>query len=252
MVIRMRKALFIVISFLAAGLTSFAQMAPGADFDNGMEKLFNVTPVFSATMVTAITGPNGPMTVKSKMSFDHENSRTEMNMADVSGENLPPNAAARMQAMGMDKVVTITPADKKNVYLIYPNLHSYVAMPVPGNSATNSYKVEKTKLGTDTVDGHPCVKNKVVVAVNGEPHDFTAWNATDLNNFPIQIAMDQQGLNVTITFHDVSFDKLSSSLFQPPADYKEYSSMQDLMQSVITSHGGAGPGTPVPSAGPNP
>jgi hypothetical protein len=253
----MKKSLSILIAVLICSLPAFAQMggqaAPGGNFDNGMEKLFGANPVFSATMQTKIAGPNGPMTVKSKMYFDHENSRTEMNMADAQGASLPPDAVAQMQSLGMDKVVTITPADKKSVYMIYPNIRSYVAMDVPPGSATNAFQTQTSKIGEETVDGHPCIKNQTVVSSGDETNEFTVWNASDLNNFPVQITMSQEGMSVTIDFQNVSFGKLDASLFQAPTGYTRYGTVQDLMQSAIMNHPGGMPGLPgAPTAPPTP
>lgn len=201
-------------------------------------------------MNTAISSQNGPMNVKAKMYFDHENSRTEMNMADVKGGGLPPSAVAQMQAMGMDKIVMITPSDKKNIYMVYPKIHSYASVPMPSDTSKN-IDVQTTKLGEETVNGHPAVKNKVVMTNNGQQNELTVWNATDLNNFPVQILQSQQGMSATVTFENVSFGKLSSDLFQPPSNYTKYSSMQALMEAQVTAHqpGGPGPG-PGPSTPP--
>src|ERR1700722_16351860 len=117
----MKKALLIMVVVLACGLPGFAQMgggpSPAANFDNGMEKLFGANQVFTAMMQTKMNGPSGLMTVKSKMYFDHDNSRTEMNMADARGGNLPPDAVQQMQALGMDKVVSVSLSDKKSVFM---------------------------------------------------------------------------------------------------------------------------------------
>jgi hypothetical protein len=196
------------------------------------------------------------MTVKSKMYFDHDNSRTEMNMADAQGGNLPPDAVQQMQALGMDKVVSVSLSDKKNVFMIYPNIRSYVAMDVSGNGvATHPFQTETTKLGEETVDSHPCIKNKTVVWTSDQTNEFTVWNASDLNNFPVQIAMTQPDVSITISFDNVSFDKLDPSLFKAPANYTRYGSMQDLMQSALMNHAGGMPGmpgTPTPSISTSP
>jgi hypothetical protein len=254
----MKKSLSILIAVLICSLPAFAQMGggqagPGGNFDTSMEKLFGGNQVFSATIQTKMDGPSGLMTAKSKMFFDHENSRTEMNMADAQGGNLPPDALAQMQSLGMDKVVSIAPADKKNAYMIYPNIHSYVATVMPDGSDTNDYQTQTTKIGEETVDGHPCIKNKTVMSFDGQTNEFTVWNASDLNNFPVQIVTSQEGVSVTMSFQNVSFSKPDASLFQPPAGYTRYGTVQDLMQSAIMNHpsGMPGlPGTPPPSTTP--
>ncbi|HEV2319804.1 MAG TPA: hypothetical protein VGV18_08650 [Verrucomicrobiae bacterium] len=256
----MRKIPSILFIVAVFGPCAFAQMvgpAPGGggDFDNGLEKLFGGNPVFSATMFTSISGPSGPMTVKSKYVFDHENSWTEMNMADVQSSNLPPQAleaAAQMKSIGMDEVVSITTSDKKNAYMIYPHIHSYVAIAIPPQGQAGEFKLQRTKVGEETVDGHPCIKNDVLITNAVQSNDFTVWNATDLNNFPLKIAMTEQGMPVTITFENVSFNKPAPGLFAPPVHFTKYGSIGDLMQSAEMNHPGGMPGTPSPSVSPGP
>lgn len=238
----MKITLSIIFAALVFGFRSFGQMggaSPG--LDNSMELLFSGNPVFSATMQTDIASARGSMSVAAKMFFDHGNSRTEMNVAGMQGSAISPQAAAQMKAMGMDQIVTIAPSSKTNVYMIYPNLHSYLSVSVPPQSATNN-TLQTTKLGAETVSGHPCVKNKNTVTVNGQPHDFTTWNATDLKNFPIQISLTDEGTTITMSFQNISFSTVSASEFQPPTGYTKYSSPQEMMQAVIMSHANAFPG----------
>lgn len=255
----MRKFLSILFGAVICGAPAFAQMGGpgggGGGFDNGLEKLYGANPVFSATMVTDISGPQGPMTVKAKMVFDHNNSWTEVNMADVQSTNLPPQAvqaAEQMKSIGMDDIVSITTADKTNAYMVYPHIHSYVDIAIPPSPANGDFKMQTTKMGEETVNGHPCVKNDVVITNSVQANDFTVWNATDLNNFPVKISMAEQGMPVTITFLNVSFDKPAAGLFSPPAHYTRYGTIQDLYQSAIMNHPGGMPGMPSPSVSPGP
>jgi hypothetical protein len=257
----MKKIVSFLIAAVLCGAPAFAQMGGGpgpgggGNFDNGMEKLFGANPVFSATMLTSIAGPQGPMTVTSKMVFDHDNSWTEMNMADVKSSSLPPQAvqaAEQMKSIGMDDVVSVATADKKNAYMIYPHIHSYVAIAIPPSAANTDFKVQTTKLGEETVGSHACIKNDVIITNSAQANDFTVWNAKDLNNFPVKIAMTQQGMPVTITFENISFDKPVAGLFDPPAHYTKYGNIGDLYQSAIMNHPGGMPGMPSPSVSPGP
>lgn len=247
----MRRTLVILAAVSILSLPAFAQMGGGApDVNNGLDQLFTANPVFSATMQTVITSPGGPLTVSEQMYFDHGNWRTDMNMANVHGGNLPPNALTQMKNFGLDQVITITPAAKTNVFLIYPIVHSYVSTPTAAPPALPSAP-QMTKIGSDTVDGHPCIENKVVVNDAGQQHEFTTWNATDLHNFPLKISITEQNSTATISFQNISFKALSSSLFQPPANDKRFDSIQNLMQSVMMSRMGAAP-APAAPAPPNP
>jgi hypothetical protein len=242
----MRKILTLLVVGLVGAVPAFAQMGGGSSsgesYNSGMDVLFNANPVFSATMQTAINGPQGAMSVTSTMVYDHGNSRSEMNMANVSGPNLPPGAAAQMKALGMDDVVTISTTAKTNIYTIYPNLKAFVSTPLPPAAASSPKPdVQVTKLGTETVNGHSTVKNKVVVTSGGQSHEFTAWNATDLNNFPVQISISEQGMSATMTYKDITFGNVPASKFHPPAGYKSYDSIPELMQSAMSSHGAGAP-----------
>ena len=248
----MRKFISPLFAVLAFSIPVFAQMGDGPSpggggFDNGMEKLYGANQIFSATMITSFGDP--PMIAKAKMIFDHGNSWTEMNMSDLQGSNLPPQAleaARQMKSIGMDDVVSIATADKTNAYMIYPRIRSYVAMSIPPSAANTDFNIQTTKLGAETVDGHPCVKNDVVITNSVQSTEFTVWNATDLNNFPIKIAMAEQSMPVTITFQNVSFNKPAAGLFQPPLHYTRYGNIQDLMQSALMNRPGGMPGTPSP------
>ncbi|HUA66139.1 MAG TPA: hypothetical protein VME24_09840 [Alphaproteobacteria bacterium] len=250
----MMKVLSFLFAAVACSIPAFAQMEPGAgpgagsDFD-AMEKLFGANPAFSATMSRSL----GPTSAKIKLIFDHGNSSGEMNMADVQDPNLPPQAVDQMKSIGLDDVVTIIPADKLNLYVVYPHIRSYVALPIPDSGATNNaFSMQTTKLGQETVDGHPCVKNDVLMTNSLVSTDFTVWNATDLNNFPIKIATSEQGMPETITFQDISFDKPPADAFRPPAHFTRYGNIQDLMQAAEMNHPSGMPGMPSPSVSPGP
>ncbi|MEJ0089676.1 MAG: hypothetical protein WDM80_08035 [Limisphaerales bacterium] len=121
-----------------------------------------------------------------------------------------------------------------------------MASPLPDSTETNQdFKVATTELGKETVDGHPCVENKVVVTdANGKTSEFTVWNATDLKNFPVKVVHAEQEAEITMLFQDVSIKKPAASAFVPPADYSRYDSMQSLMQAVIMKKMAGGMGTP--------
>jgi hypothetical protein len=158
----------------------------------------------------------------------------------MQGAHIPPQAAARMKQMGMSKTVMINRTDKSVSYMIYPDAQGYVETSTPEKSAPASdYKVDVSKIGDETVDGHACVKNKVVVTdAGGVTHESTVWNATDLKQFPIKIqTKSDKGGDVLLSFKDVKLEKPDDSQFEPPTGFKKYDSMMSLMMSK--AHGGA-------------
>jgi Domain of unknown function (DUF4412) len=240
--------LAILVSGLAPAYSQFGPMSRGSQFGGGMDKLFGDNKSFSATLEIATKDESGnAMTIPGKLSFDAGNSRFEMNMSEMKGGKIPSSAMAQMKAMGLDHMVSISQSDKKSVFLIYPNVQAYVEMTAEPVAATTNADatVATTKLGEETVAGHPCVKNKdVITDKQGQQHEFTVWNATDLKNFPIQIQMNVQGNTITMSYSDLDFSKPDASLFRPPTTYTRYDNVQTMMQQVMMKKMGGAMGMP--------
>jgi hypothetical protein len=216
----------------------------GPQFGGSMSKLFGDNSAFSATVEMQMKMGEQDMTMPGKISFDSGKSRFEMAMSDAKGSQMPPGSAEHMKAMGMDRIVTVSLPDKKLSYMIYPDMQAYAEMHVSDsntNKTNADYKVETTELGKETLDGHPCVKNKAIVTDDkNTKHEYTVWNATDLKNFPVKIETTEQGHNMTMLFKDVKFSKPDAALFTAPADYQKYNSPQELMQTEMMKRMGGG------------
>jgi hypothetical protein len=238
----MKKHL-VVFGSLIVGFTLVTARAqpgspPGPSFDAALAKLFGDNSGFSATLEFHTTGPSGEeMTMPGKIAFLDGNARFEIEMAKMQGRRMPPEALARMKQMGMDKMITISRRDKKLAYIIYPGMQAYVEQAIPeagaGAGATAAdYKAEVTKLGEETIDGHDCVKNKVVVTgPDGATHESTVWNATDLKKFPVKIEMAMKGGAMVMLYKEVKLEKPDAAQFDPPADFQKYDNMMGLMMS---------------------
>ncbi len=234
---------------LTPALAQFGRSPGGPQFDGPLAKLFGENSAFTAALEFQTTQKSGDtITLPGKISFDAGKSRFEMNLSEAKGLKLPPDAVAHLKSMGMDTMVSISVPDKKLVCIIYPGLSSYVEMPPPDASSagdSSDYKVTTTELGKETVDGHDCVKNKVVVTgKDGAPHESTVWNASDLKNFPVKIVTSEQGQDATMLFKTVSFDKPAAGSFAAPAGFTKYGDMQTMMQTEMMKKMGGGVGMP--------
>ncbi len=222
---------------------------PGRGPGAGLAEIFGKDKSFSAIAHTTVKGSDGNET-QMEMSYAvlEGKVRMEMDMTKMQGGRMPPQAVAQMRAMGMDKTVTIVLPEKHTGYLVYPGLKAYCELPMgAGSSATVSDKppkVDRTEIGKETIDGHPCVKYKVVVTPeNGVPMNMLVWQATDLNNYPIQIQVEaENGMVATTRFQNINQSKPAASLFEPPSDYKRYGSVQELMMSKMPPRSGGGAG----------
>lgn len=216
----------------------------GPQFSGAMEKLFGEHKAFSANLEMQIEGtPAGAMTMGGSIAYLEGKSRFDMDMSQMKAASLPAQALAQMKQMGMDKIAMISAPDAKVMRMLYPSMKAYVEMPIADEGATTpatDFKMESTELGKETVDGHPTTKNKVVVTgKDGKPHESTVWNATDLDKFPVKIATTENGVQMTMLFKDVKFEKPDSAKFDAPSDYKKYDSMMNLMMSRMKGGPGA-------------
>jgi hypothetical protein len=103
-------------------------------------------------------------------------------------------------------------------------------------------KLEKTLLGKETLDGHPCEKSKVIMTdANGKRSEALVWAATDLKDFPIQIQTTEKGETVILRYAKIQTTKPDAKLFEVPAGYTTYDSMQAFGMGVMQKMmGGAG------------
>jgi hypothetical protein len=217
----------------------------GPQFSGSLTKLFGDNTAFSAALEMQTKDGSTEIAVPGKLSFDKGKSRFEMDITQIKGGKIPAGAAEQMKAMGMDNLVAISRPDKKVNYLVYSGLSAYIeseSKDAESTDAAGKYKVETTEVGKETFDGHPCVKNKIIVTDDkGKTHESLVWNATDLKQFPVKIETSEDGTKITMLFKDIKLAKPDDSVFAPPTAFKKYDNMMALMQEEIMKRvGGAG------------
>ena len=164
--------------------------------------------------------------------------RSEVDMTQIKSKQMPAEAAPMLKQMGMDKMVSIVRPDKQTQFIVYPTARGYTELPASKGtnaSANQDYKMESTKLGTETIDGHPCVKNKITFASkDAETQEAIVWNATDMKDFPVKMQMEQAGGgNLVMTYSHIKLEKPDAKLFEPPADFEKHDSVEKLLQAVM-------------------
>jgi hypothetical protein len=238
---------------LTLPLSARAQIkSPGAPagINAALTKLFGDITYFSAQADVQVLDKEQKEKVSTPMAFALLDGkvRVELDMTKMKNKDLPAGAAESMKQMGMDRVISITRPTEKSSYIIFPGLQSFVNMPLSKEEAETyekNPKLEKTPLGKETIDGHPCVKNKVVVTDDsGKQHEATVWNATDLKDFPLRIITTEKDDTVILRYKDVKLAKPDAKQFEKPADLKEYPDMQAMMQAVMMKMMQQGGGNP--------
>jgi len=142
---------------------------------------------------------------------------------------------------GMSKMVSIVRLDvKKNIMLSLEKKLYFEdvwkqnkRMHDPSLLASDTnYKVEKVKLGSETIDKHPCIKYTMTVTnkQTGEKHTGTIWEATDLQNLLIKYeSADESGRKFAYQLKNVKLNAATPDMFEVPAGYKQANSMMELM-----------------------
>jgi hypothetical protein len=209
--------------------------------------LFGENSAFTATMETQTkaAGSEQPITISGKMAFDTGKFRMEMDLSPMSAQ-MPAESRQQMKAMGMDldHMVMISRPDKQTSYQVFPGMRAYIEQSAQDAEAADpnaDFKLELTEIGKETVDGHPCVKNKAVVTDSkGKKTEFTLWNATDLKNFPVKLETNERGNAIVVRYKDVKLTKPAASLFDPPAGFQRHDNMPAMMQDVMMKRRGGG------------
>jgi hypothetical protein len=229
----MKQIAFVILGCLLFVTVSSAQMPGGPPPDPcaALGKFLNRDTAFTASAKVVSAGKKKSDNVNMTMLFavSGGNMRNEMDMTKMSGARA--SDLEGMKQMGMDKMVVLKLADKQAAYIVYPGLQSYCDMPTATVKKSNTDgKVDKTELGPDTVASHPCTKSKLIyTAKDGQTSEALVWEATDMKNFPIQYQTVDEGQTTTTTFTDIKMGKPDASLFELPASYKKYGSMQEMM-----------------------
>src|SRR6266700_4705429 len=159
--------------------------------------------------------------------------RTDIDMAQMKHQLIPP---ATTKQMGIDQKILILRPDLKLTYVLFPRLRSYIKSPVVRGDALAGQKepkMERTAVGTENLEGHPCIKNKVIITTgDGEKHEILVWTATDLKDFPLRIqAKDGENIELS-TYKDIQFLKADPNQFEPPRGSTEYDNMSEMMEKT--------------------
>jgi len=188
-------------------------------------KLFGAYPAWTAKVEVQVLDAAQRETVRMPVDWAvlDGKARLEVDMEQMKSKDIPAGTIAGWKQAGMSRVVSVFRPDKKTTYVLYPGVQTYMNLPLAPAEAEaleKGLKVEKTALGKETVDGHACLKTRVVVkGSKGPVLEATVWNATDLKDFPVQVEMKEKKSAVRMRFTQVRFVKTEAGQFDVPAKY---------------------------------
>src|SRR5215471_15289812 len=164
------KFFFGIVFLFLAGPTTFAQFSsdsPGV-LSATLARLFGNTTAFTARADVQMLDTNRQESLRMPMGFAFLDGRMrlEIDATQMKGRAVTPLEIAAYKKTGLDRMASVIRLDRKLIYLIFPGVKSYVQMELTANDAAASEKnllIRKPPLGSETLDGHPCARNKVVV-----------------------------------------------------------------------------------------
>ena len=159
--------------------------------------------------------------------------RAELNMSQISGGQIPPEAAAMLKGSGMDHMVTLILPEKKVSVIMYPGLTSYAEVAATEDEIGDG-NAETTEMGREKIDGHDCSKTKFTTTnAKGKKQDTIVWKAKDLKEFPIQMRLAQRANTVILKFDAPKLEQPEAALFAMPTNYTKYATVPALMQAAM-------------------
>ena len=201
------------LALLLAGPDAARAQAPALGergMNAAMLKLFGGNTAFTAHAEFVVYDKQRKETdrMPANYAFLDGNVRMDIDMSQVKSAEVPSPYLDALKQMSMDQTVVITRPDRKVTYSIYPRAKAYAEIPMPKEETAvldTNWKLEKSPLGKETIDGHSCQKDKVTFTGDkGQKAEATVWSAADLKDFPVQIQMAADAdTTVLVKFRDL-------------------------------------------------
>jgi len=241
--IKMLRAPSVLLAVMAlVGGAALGQM-PGAAGTSAMNaamiKLFGSNTGFSSKSEFHVLDKAKKETTAASMNYALLDGKTRMDidLSQVRSADMPPALVPTMKQLGMDQTIVISRPDKKMVLSIFPRAKAYAEIAMSKDEAVaagKNYVITKAPLGKETIDGHPCEKDKVTLTGDkGDKLVTTVWYATDMKDFPVKLEMpSEEGSVVIMKFKEVKLVRPELKEFEAPAGLTRYASGEALLDAM--------------------
>jgi hypothetical protein len=160
--------------------------------------------------------------------------RVDVDVTKIRGRSVTPEGVAALKQAGLDRAAYIVRPDKRAIHLIFTRVRSYASTglsPTEVELTQKTLQLQKTALGQETIDNHPCSRNKVLLknSKGAVLLEATSWNASDLKDFPVQIAVPTKDGTTLLRFSQIQFSRPPAAQFEPPNGFTKYRSPETLV-----------------------
>ena len=229
----------------AAGLPAINSQAPF--LAAALSEFFSDTRAFTAGVEMTLPAKESGESLKLPfgVAMADGKMRWELNLANVKSAELPPESITGMKDMGLDRMFFIY-LPGKPLTLTLPGMKSYVEMAVPKTDGVQQQaaekigRLEKKEIGRENVAGQPTVK--YAVKVRGDDGTATVWQATNLQNLPIKIAMTKDKQTYQFQLSNIKLGQPDAAYFTVPAGFAKQTDLSAVIQAAAMKSFGAGVG----------
>ena len=184
---------------------------------------------FSALLVSTTLDKTDNRTVSFEMPVAKAGKRfrTDIDYSLMTqGGSMPP---------AFSQMVTIHLGDQKRAYMLFPNVKKYMVNEDAAQPFEVDHKITRTEVGKEVIDGHPTIKYKVRVTVEGDdasPQEGFVWRATDLGDMMIKSEMENDTVRFSTILKNIVLETPSEALFQVPEGYAESKNFMDVVMQA--------------------
>lgn len=242
----MKKAfLTLGVAFLLCSPVAHAQNATGIPAINSqapflaaaLSEFFSDTRAFTAGVELTLPAKEGGESLKLPFGIAMADGkmRWELNLANVKSAELPPEAITGIKDMGLDRMFFIY-LPGKPLTLALPGMKSYVEMPAPKAEGVQQQaqekigRLEKKEIGRENVAGQPTVK--YAVKIPGDDGTATVWQATNLQNLPIKIAITKDKQIYQLQLSNIKLGQPDAVYFTVPAGFAKQTDLNAVIQAA--------------------
>ena len=211
--------------------------APG--LTAALVRLLDGIPGFTAHLDVRQVDAQGKETLNAPMKFSFLNAklRGEIEIAKLKATEMPALAGSAAKSVGLETVVMLVRPDLRESQQYYPAFKACIHAPLGDEELVplkKSVKLSKQPVARETVDGRPCVKNKVTITdADGVRYAADVWFAPDLKNFPLKVKAADGGGSLELHFTNIKLEKPDAKIFDLPAGTTKYEDPADLTQAVL-------------------
>ncbi len=219
----------------ATGLPAINTQAPF--LAAALSEFFSDTRAFTAGVELSITGQAGGQAMKLPFGVAMADGRMrwELNLANVKSAELPPEAITGIKDMGLDRLFFIY-LPGKPLTLGFPGMKSFVEMAVPKPEGVQQQaqekvgRLEKREIGRENIAGQPTVK--YAVKVPGDDGTATVWQATNLQNLPVKIAITKDKQAYQLQLSNIKLGQPDAAYFAVPAGFARQADLSAVIQAA--------------------